>query len=127
MEKLNDNNFHSWKTKIELVLGHREVDDMIDARLCPARPDADEEKIAKWVRKDKTARMTIGLTLSDEMLKNVCHTTSALEMWTEICNVHQRHTLLNKPSARRDFYQKRTRAESARTVAVVTTPSHTAG
>eukprot|EP00171_Calliarthron_tuberculosum_P002836 IDg2836t1 len=25
-------------------------------------------------------------------------------MWTEICNVHQRHTLLNKLSARRDFY-----------------------
>lgn len=48
--------------------------------------------------------MTIGLSLSDEMLKNVEHTTTALEMWTEVCNVHQRHTLLNKLTARRDFY-----------------------
>ncbi len=68
IEKLNDNNFHSWKQKIELVLGHREVDDMIDRILCPTRP-TDHEDLQKWVRKDKTARMTIGLALSDEMLK----------------------------------------------------------
>eukprot|EP00171_Calliarthron_tuberculosum_P021161 IDg21161t1 len=104
MEKLNDSNFYCWRQKIELVLGHREVDDMIDARLCPEKPPECSEKLQKWLRKDKTARMTIGLTLSDEMLKNVTHTTTALEMWTEICNVHQRHTLVNKLSARRDFY-----------------------
>ncbi len=103
IEKLNDSNFFSWKQKMELVLGHREVDDMIDPILCPRRPE-DPEDLHKWIRKDKTARMTIGLTLSDEMLKNVCHTETALEMWQEICNVHQRHTLLNKLAARRDFY-----------------------
>lgn len=48
--------------------------------------------------------MTIGLSLSDEMLKNVSHTTYDLEMWTELFNVHQRTTLLNKLPARRDFY-----------------------
>ncbi len=48
--------------------------------------------------------MTIGLALSNEMLKNVSHTVTALEMWEEIYNVHQRHTLLNKLAARRDFY-----------------------
>eukprot|EP00171_Calliarthron_tuberculosum_P002750 IDg2750t1 len=105
MEKLSYTNFYSWKQKIELVLGHREVDEMIDAVLCPPRaaPEAVDET-QKWVRKDKTARMTIGLTLSNEMLKNVNHTTTALQMWQEICNVYQRHTLLNKLSARRDFY-----------------------
>ncbi len=103
IEKLNETNFFSWKRKIELVLAHREVDDMVDPILCPRRPE-DPEELQKWIRKDKTARMTIGLTLSDEMLKNVCHTVTALEMWQEICNVHQRHTLLNKLAARRDFY-----------------------
>lgn len=104
MEKLTENNFHSWKQKIELVLGHRGVDEMIDKHLCPAKPAAESEELLKWLKKDKTARMTIGLTLSDEMLKNVSLTTTALEMWQEICNVHQRHTLLNKLSARREFY-----------------------
>ncbi len=61
VEKLNDINFHSWRQKMELVLGHREVDDMVDPTLCPRRPE-DPEELQKWVRKDKTARMTIGLT-----------------------------------------------------------------
>ncbi len=76
---------------------------MIDPILFPTSP-TDHEDLQKWVRKDKTAKMTIGIALSDEMLKNVSHTVTALEMWEEICNVHQRHTLLNKLAARRDFY-----------------------
>ncbi len=103
IEKLNEINFHSWKQKIKLFLGHREVDDMIDTILCPPRL-TDPEELQNWVHKDKTTRMTIGHTLSDEMLKNVSHRETALEMWEEICNVHQRHTLLNKLGARRDFY-----------------------
>ncbi len=87
---------------MEHVLRHREVDDMVDPTLCPRRPE-DSEELQKWVRKDKTARMTIGLTLSDEMLENVSHTTTALDMWLEICNVYQRHTLLNKLAARREL------------------------
>eukprot|EP00171_Calliarthron_tuberculosum_P023136 IDg23136t1 len=79
MEKLNDLNFHSLKQKIELVLGHREVDEMIDHRLCPEKPPDGTEEVQKWLREDKTARITIGLTLSDEMLKNVSGTTTALK------------------------------------------------
>lgn len=110
IENLSERNFHSWKHKIELVLGHREVDEMIDINLCPRRLE-DAEELTKWLRKDKLAHMTIGLTLSDEMLKNVQHTSTALEMWTEICNVHQRHTLLNKLAARRDFYTATMRSD----------------
>lgn len=77
---------------------------MIDQRLCPEKPADESEKLGKWLRKDKTARMTSGLTLSDKMLKNVSVTTTALEMWQDIYNLHQRHTLFNKLSARRDFY-----------------------
>ncbi len=85
--KLNENNFRSWKQKIELVFGQREVDDMIDPILCPNRLENIEE-LRKRLRNDKTARITIGLTLSDEMLKNVSHRVIAQEMCEEICNVH---------------------------------------
>eukprot|EP00171_Calliarthron_tuberculosum_P023570 IDg23570t1 len=104
MQKLNDSNFHSWKQKIKYVLAHRQVDKMIDPRLRPDKPPDDNEEVLEWLRKDKTAQMTITLTLSDEMLKNVSHTTTALEMWRKISNVYERHTLLNKLSARRNFY-----------------------
>ncbi len=43
IEKLNERNLHSWRQKIELVLGHREVDDMIDPILCPDRPEDSDE------------------------------------------------------------------------------------
>ncbi len=76
---------------------------MIDSVLRPPRLE-DQDELKKWLRKDKTVRMTIRLTLSDEMLKNLNHAVTALEMWKEICNVHQRHTLLNKLAARRVFY-----------------------
>lgn len=77
---------------------------MIGERLRPDKPADGSEELGKRLEKDKTARMTIGLTLSDDMVKNVSMTTTALEMWQEIHNVHQRHTLLNKVSAWRDLY-----------------------
>lgn len=38
------------------------------------------------------------------MIYNVRHTTTAVEMWSKICNVHQKHDLLNKFSSQRDLY-----------------------
>lgn len=102
IEKLDETNFYSWKQKIELVLGYKEVDEMIDPHLCPTRPEEQNEH-KKWLRKDKLARLYIGLSVSGEMLKNLQHTTTALEMWNEICNLYQRHTLPNTLTARREF------------------------
>ena len=62
IEKLNDFNFQSRKHKIELILGHREVDDMIDAILRPSRLD-DADELAKLLCKDKTACLIIGRSL----------------------------------------------------------------
>ncbi len=58
IEKLKEINFHSWKQKIELILGHREVDEMIDPVLRPPRPE-NQDELLKWLRKDKTARMRL--------------------------------------------------------------------
>ncbi len=52
VEKLNDINFYSWRQKMELVLEHREVDDMVDPTLCPRRPE-DSEELQKWVQKTR--------------------------------------------------------------------------
>ena len=57
-----------------------------------------------WEEKDAKALAVIGLTLSDELLENVCEVNSAKEMWAAVRNVFERHTLFNKLSARRKFY-----------------------
>lgn len=99
IDKLSKENYHSWKQKILLVLSLRDLDDQINT----TRPD-DDTAAAAWDKKDRKARATIGLTISDELLENVREVKTAAAMWLTIRNVFERHTLLNKLSARRKFY-----------------------
>eukprot|EP00171_Calliarthron_tuberculosum_P020267 IDg20267t1 len=98
VEKLSETNFYAWKQKMELSLAHKEVENMIDIEFYPIKPE-DPDHLLKWLRKDKLCRINIELSLSDDMQKNARHTKTALEMEIEICNAHQRHTLLNKLSS----------------------------
>eukprot|EP00171_Calliarthron_tuberculosum_P012013 IDg12013t1 len=75
---------------MELILSHREFKHIVDKNLC-SRMLEDPEDLSKWLSKDNFALMTIGLSLSNEMLNNVQHTFSALEMGTEISNVRRSH------------------------------------
>ena len=99
IEKLNDNNFHIWKQKIQLHLALRDLDQYIDSN-----PPTEEKELEIWNRGDRKARAIIGLSLSDEHLNHVRDVTSAKDMWTAIRNLFERHTLLNKLAARRRFY-----------------------
>ncbi len=67
-------------------------------------PPSDSAELVLWKKKDKKARAVIGLTLSNDMLENVREADSAKRMWKSIKDVFERHTLLNKLSARRKFY-----------------------
>eukprot|EP00171_Calliarthron_tuberculosum_P021771 IDg21771t1 len=46
----------------------------------------------------------IGLTLSDNDLEQVRHATTSRQMWNLLCDIYEKHTLLNKLAARRRFY-----------------------
>ncbi len=61
-------------------------------------------KLSTWKKRDRKARAIIGLSLSDEHLEHVRDVSTAKEMWKAITDVFERHTLLNKLSARRKFY-----------------------
>ena len=100
MKKLNDSNFHAWKQKIQLLLASKDLDEIIE----DDEPDLNELEFKTWQRKDKKAQACIGLTLSDSMLENVRECETAKEMWETICDVFEKHTLLNKLAARRRFY-----------------------
>ncbi|CDF40427.1 unnamed protein product [Chondrus crispus] len=71
-------------------------------RRVPSEERAEERK--RWIRGDSKAKALIGLSLSDEHLEHVCDVDTAHEMWEAIVNVFERHTLLNKLAARREFY-----------------------
>jgi hypothetical protein len=98
--KLNKTSFHAWKHKIPLLLALIDLDEHIEED--PSKRDADE--FATWRRRDKKAMACIGLSLSNALLDNVREASSAKEMWTSTINLFERHTLLDKLSARRNFY-----------------------
>ena len=98
--KLNDDNFYVWKQRIELVLAYRELDDLIT----DDPPPASDDGFKAWKKSDARARAVIGLSLSDEHLEHVREVKTAKEMWNCILNVFERHSLLNKLAARRNFY-----------------------
>eukprot|EP00171_Calliarthron_tuberculosum_P002491 IDg2491t1 len=78
VEKLNETNFHTWKTRIKLLLSVREL----KAHIEEDSPERDASSYPKFV----------------------CEFETANEMWTTIINIFERHTLLNKLAARRNFY-----------------------
>ncbi|CDF39842.1 unnamed protein product [Chondrus crispus] len=102
IDKLTDSNLYVWKQKIQLLLALRDVDQYIVEGRVPSEERAEERK--KWIRGDSKAKALIGLSLSDEHLEHVRDVDTAHEMWEAIVNVFERHTLLNKLAARREFY-----------------------
>ena len=106
IEKLSESNFYSWRQKIQHILALKDLDDLIDDDPS-ARPSVETssiENINAWTRRDKKAKAIIGLSLSDDLLNHVREVKTAKDMWEVIQNVFERHTLLNKLSARRRFY-----------------------
>jgi len=100
IEKLNDTNYHAWKQKILLLLILKDL----DAYIVQEAPPKDDGRFSQWVRGDKKAQAIIGLSLSDEHLEHVRNVSSAKQMWDVIKDVFERHTLLNKLNAIRNFY-----------------------
>lgn len=101
IERLTSSNYHTWKQRIIHLLALKDLDEFVDEEQ-PANLDGDGGR--SWLRKDRKAQAIIGLSISNELLENVRNCTSAKQMWSSIKDVFERHTLLNKLAARRQFY-----------------------
>ena len=100
LDKLRGDNFHTWKARIQLVLALKEMDN----HLTVYPPDSISDSYPGWHKSYQKARAIIGLTLSDEHLEQVQNSLTAKEMWKLICDLYEKHNLLNKIAARRRFY-----------------------
>lgn len=99
IDKLDNSNYHFWKIRIQHILALKDLENFLEEN-----PPSDSAKIAALTKKDKKAQAIIGLTLSNDLLENVRDVNTTKDMWLAIKNVFERHTLLNKLSARRKFY-----------------------
>ena len=99
IDQLNSNNYHSWKFRILHVLTLKDLGGFL-----VEDPPTSTADISALTKKDRKAQAIIGLSLSDELLEKVREVETTKALWTSIKNVFERHTLLNKLSARKKFY-----------------------
>lgn len=99
-DNLRNNNFHAWKHIVELVLSLYELDEYLDDTPPPSLKSSD---YLSWIKCYREAKAIIVITLSDNHLEQVQQASSALAMWNLICDIFEKHTLLNKLAARRKF------------------------
>ena len=108
MEKLSDSNYHVWKEHIESVLCLKDLDIYIeeDPPVVEGAPDVVQARseLAIWRRGDRKAKAIIRLALSDAHVEHTRDIETAKEVWASICIFFERHSLLNKLAARRNYY-----------------------
>ena len=108
VEKLSDSNYHVWKEHIQSVLCLKDLDIYIEEDPPGVEGASDvvqaRSELAIWRRGDRKAKAIIRLALSDAHIEHTRDIETAKEVWASICNLFERHTLLNKLAARRNFY-----------------------
>jgi len=87
--KLNNENYESWKYKVELLLIKEGLWDLV-SEAAPAQPNAE------WLTKDAQARATIGLLVEDNQLTHIRSKTTAAATWKALQDYHQKSSLSNK-------------------------------
>ena len=84
--KLNADNYHLWKFKLELVLRKEGLWNLVIDDV-PAAPND------VWKRKNEEAIVIIGLSIEDNQLMLIKKARSAHEAWDILRNHHEKDTL----------------------------------
>lgn len=98
VKKLSDHNVYSWKQNKSLVLSSHNLYSHLDDDEGATTKD---DSSSAWVEKDLQAMAVIGLSLSNEDLAHVQDLTTENKMWQSVLDIYEKHTLLNKLTARR--------------------------
>lgn len=94
--KLNNENYFTWKFKVEMLLIKEGVWDVLNT----SKPEINP---GEWIKKDNSARATISLSVEDDQLHLIRQCTTASSMWTNLQNYHERKSLSNKVTVMRNI------------------------
>lgn len=79
IKNLGENNFHTWKQKVELPLA---LKDLFHHLIAPATTD--EKELSKWTKHDAKARAITECTLSDKHIDHIRNVITAAYIWNSI-------------------------------------------
>src|SRR5579862_5076644 len=100
IEKLDADNFHAWKFKMQMVLVDKELWDIVDGSET-APPENQADQLKAWKGKDKKALATICLSIKDSELVHVRSCVTSKDAWAKLGEVHE-----NKGLARRLYLRR---------------------
>lgn len=95
--KLNNENYFTWKFKMELLLIKDEVWHVISGTPMTLSSDrSNQAAVDVWKKSDDKARAMIGLLVEDNQLSHIRSKTTAKQMWETLKEYHEKSTLSNK-------------------------------
>lgn len=101
IEKLNGDNFHTWKFKMEMVLQEKDLWDIVTGD--EERPKESAEAIV-FDKRARRAMATICLSVQDSLLGLVRPAKSAPEAWQKLVQHFEQKGLAHKLFLRRKFF-----------------------
>lgn len=105
VEKLNGNNYATWKFRVRMLLIRDDVWDIVDGT--ELSPEESPVEIAKWKKRDNKALATICLSVEDSQLVHVKDARSSFEAWSSLKNHHEKSSLANRLFLRKRMYSTR--------------------
>jgi hypothetical protein len=102
VEMLTDENWFSWREKIESLLHCHEVHGHIDGS--DPRPTTDQGDIKMWEKEDYIARTIILVNLVGEKVAHVSRAKTVKEAWENLKTVHETRSQSSALIAKHTFY-----------------------
>lgn len=95
--ELNNENYFTWKFRVELLLIKDDVWHVIEKPAPVLSPDrSNQSTVDAWKKCDDKARSTIGLLVEDNQLNHLRNKATAKLLWDALKGHHERSTLSNK-------------------------------
>ena len=106
IEKFKGVNFHLWKFKIQMVLGEKNLWDIVSGEEVEPEEEgnSNEMQIQRFRKRERKAFATICLSLGDEQLSLVRSAKTAKEVWEKLENHYQVKSLANKLFLRKKYF-----------------------
>lgn len=98
-EKLTNNNFFTWKYRMEMLLKKEGLWKVMDG-IAPTETAA----LVTWNEKDEKAVAIIGLSVQDNQLQHIRNAKTAKESWKALKDFHEQNTLVNTTTLMRKLW-----------------------
>ena len=115
VERLDSTNYQTWKSRMRYVLEDKDIWEVVsgeEEQPTIGEEEEDDTALKEWKKKDKKARTTIGLALSDSELLRIDDAETSHQAWQLIRDAHEMNAPPRRMYLRQQFFTERFREDS---------------